>query len=169
MERAEFYASCGLETTVFETSFLEESGVTWLDVKMKFAPTLIRQTVPGWCSVVFKMRPPRDIRYYHALMFRLEPVMEEGSGDCGLKQLVVELHGANTHIPFEYRPVGLEAGVAHATAPLITVPLQGMNPEVLKQTAEFCFVANLGDLYRVEEDCPAVLGCHFRIAQIRLN
>ncbi len=162
LDRAEFYASCGGEATIFETSIIEGNGVEWLDVKMKFAPTRIRKEVPQWASIVFKMNPPRDIRYFHSFLFRMEPVAGDSEPDCGLKQLVVEIHGADKNVPYDYHTVAMEC-------PLGMDPLQGKNPDLLKQAAEFCFVVNQRDLYRLEEDNPDVLGCHFRIAQLRLN
>ncbi|MBR4411312.1 MAG: hypothetical protein IKT31_08320 [Firmicutes bacterium] len=163
LERAEFFADCGKEKTIFKTSVVEENGVQWLDVQMKFLPTVLRPEIPKWCSVVIKMKPARDIRHFHSILFRVEPVIDDGAADCGAEQLVVELHGEGRRVADYHHPVSLEAGA------LVSVPLQDVNPELLKQFEELCFVVNFNDLTGLEEDNPSVLGCHFRIAQIRIN
>ncbi len=162
VERAECFASCGKEATVVRTELQEEHGVKWLDVKMNFGPTRIRPELPDWASVVIKLQPPRDLRYYHSVMFQLDARAEENQG-CGTRSLTLELHGADKNVPYEYRTVAMHAGRR-----TVSVMLQDMNPDVLKQAAEICFVVNLCDL-NMEEDDPDLLHCHFRIAQIRLN
>ena len=164
LERAEFFSDCGKERTVFKTEIIEENGVQWLDVKMKFAPGAIRPEVPKWASAVFRMKPPRDIRYFQSILFRVEPVIDDGASDCGASLLDVELHGEDRGIRDYHHLVSLEHG--H----LESVPLKDVNPELLKQFEELCFVIHLDHLTTgIEEDDPSLLGCHFRIAQIRIN
>jgi len=99
LERVGMYADCGKEKTIIHTSIVEKHGIKWLDIQIDFSPNLIRPEIPVWCSVVFKMRPPRDIRYFNALSFRIFPINEfegkEGQKHCGIEQVMVEVKPEN--------------------------------------------------------------------------
>ena len=50
-----------------------------------------------------------------------------------------------------------------------TIYLKDVNPDILKQFEELCFVINLNDLLGIETGNPETLRAHFQIAQVRLN
>ena len=168
VERAEFYADCGFEKTIFQTSIVEQNGVKWLDVKVNLAPTLIRPTIPKWCSVVFKMRPPRDIRYFNSITFRVCPVAEEGEDDCGIEQIVVEVKPEDT-ARLKHYPKAFCLQNNPVVENLSLKEVEKFNPEILRQFNELCFVVNSNNLTGLASDDPKKLRGHFRIAQIRLN
>ena len=169
LERAEIYADCGKEKTIFKTEIVERHGVKWLDVQMNFAPTIIRKELPNWASVVIKMRPPRDIRYFHSISFRVFPVTEDicknTNSRCGIEQLVVEIKPEERDRIRHYAyPIDLKTGPQ-----IVTIPLKNINPEILKQFEELCFVVNLNDLSGLESEDLKHLQGHFQLSQIRLN
>jgi len=169
LERAEIYADCGKEKTIFQTDIVERHGVKWLDVKMNFAPTIFRKEIPNWASVVIKMRPPRDIRYFHSISFRIFPVAEETceniDSKCGIEQLVVEIKPEDRDRIRHYAyPIDLKTGPQ-----IVTIPLKNINPDILKQFEELCFVVNLNNLSGLESEDLKQLHGHFQISQIRLN
>ena len=169
LKRVGLYADCGKEKTIFKTSIIEKHGIPWLDVQVDFSPNLIRPEIPNWCSVVFSMRPPRDIRYFNALSFRIFPVCDldgsDGTKTCGLDRLMVEVKPENRwQIRHHTHPVEMKKGPQVGT-----IYLKDVNPEILKQFEELCFVVNLNDLPGIETGNPESLRAHFQIAQVRLN
>jgi len=169
VERVGLFADCGKERTILETAVIEKNGTKWLDIRVNFAPNLIRPEVPNWCIFVFKMRPPRDIRYFHTLSFRILPVNEfesmDGQKHCGIEQVIIEVKPENRwQIRHHSHTVDLRKGPQY-----VNVYLKDVNPEILKQFEELCFVVNLNDLAGVSSGNPEELKGHFRISQVRMN
>lgn len=168
MEHAGLYSDCGKEKTILKTSVIEKYGIKWLDVQVDFSPTPLRKEIPTWASVVYKMSPPRDIRHFQAITFRIFPIKEtfDGNtdGDCGIERILIEIkpEGRDQIRHYSY-PINMKKGPQ-----TICIPLENLNPELLRQFEELCIVVNFNDLFRSDMEDSKLLHGHFRISQIKL-